>query len=204
MLRLKRSRHVETGRTQARPWRIERRMEKAGNPRLPRCGHAGPSRSPLGSSRTKIKWVDQPQASNPFEIIYIRDTNSESFPTRWSQNRIGQAHFSLLTECDCLVDGFITDSAERLRSTRVSIRLWFMDQLAGEWMRSRCEEAGGGKSKEGRQRHLIGNRFLRLYFLPSSRSPLASRPKSACSKSAFRLGNRSRMVFHKTSRSIRS
>src|SRR5271165_3602785 len=120
MLRLKRSQHVKTGRTQARPWRVERRMGKAGNPRLPRCGHAGPSRSPLGSSRTKIKWVDQPQASNPFEIIHIRDTNSESFPTRWSQNRIGQAHFSLLTECDCLVDGFITDGNDYEMSLRTS------------------------------------------------------------------------------------
>src|SRR5271165_2229953 len=103
MLRLKRSRHVKTGRTQARPWRIERRMGK-----LETLGFLGVwARRPLpksvGSSRTKIKWVDQPQASNPFEIIHIRDTNSESFPTRWSQNRIGQAHFSLLTECDCLV-----------------------------------------------------------------------------------------------------
>ena len=29
------------------------------------------SPSPLGFSGTKIKWVDQPQASNPFEIIHI-------------------------------------------------------------------------------------------------------------------------------------
>jgi phosphoribosyl-dephospho-CoA transferase len=29
-------------------------------------------------------------------------------------------------------------------------RLWFMDQLAREWMRPRCEKAGEGKSKEGR------------------------------------------------------
>jgi hypothetical protein len=78
------------------------------------------SPSPLGSSKTKIKWVDQPQASNPFEIIHIRDTNSESFPTRWSQNRIGQAHFSLLTECDCLVDGFITDGNGYEMSLRTS------------------------------------------------------------------------------------
>jgi hypothetical protein len=120
MLRLKRSRHVKTGRTQARPWRIERRMGK-----LETLGFLGVwARRPLpksvGSSRTKIKWVDQPQASNPFEIIHIRDTNSESFPTRWSQNRIGQAHFSLLTECDCLVDGFITDGNDYEMSLRTS------------------------------------------------------------------------------------
>ena len=29
------------------------------------------SPSPLGFSGTKIKWVDQPQASNPFEIIHM-------------------------------------------------------------------------------------------------------------------------------------
>ena len=69
--------------------------EKLETPRLPRCGHAGPSRSPLGSSRTKIKWVDQPQASNPFEIIHIRDTNSESFPTRWQPERAAMIHFML-------------------------------------------------------------------------------------------------------------
>jgi hypothetical protein len=34
--------------------------------------------------------------------------------------------------------------------TRVSIRLWFMDQLGGEWMRPHCEEGGEGKSKEAR------------------------------------------------------
>jgi len=44
-------------------------------------------------------------------------------------------------------------SAEALKSLsrfwgrpRASIRLWFMDQLAGEWMRPHCEEAGEGKS----------------------------------------------------------
>jgi hypothetical protein len=38
----------------------------------------------------------------------------------------------------------------------------------------------------------------------SKGSEVAHGAKSACSASAFRLGNRSRMVFHKTSRSIRS
>jgi hypothetical protein len=49
---------------------IERRMGKAENLRLPRCGHASFPK-PVGFSGAKIKSVDQRQASNPFEIIHI-------------------------------------------------------------------------------------------------------------------------------------
>ena len=49
------------------------------------------SPSPLGFSGAKIKWVDQPQAGNPLEIIHIsRHQFQIIFQRGGSQNRIGQ------------------------------------------------------------------------------------------------------------------
>ena len=64
------------------------------------------SPSPLGFSGAKIKWVGQPQADNPFEIIHI---SRHQFPIIFQRvtARIESARliFRCLAECDCLLGG---------------------------------------------------------------------------------------------------
>jgi hypothetical protein len=93
-----------------------------------------------------------------------------------------------------------------VRNTRHNPRSGvFMGQSGTWWWVNRLRQRVVGMGRVGdRQHQHLGNRFLRLYFLKSPRSRLAFRPTRARSTSAFRLGNLSRTVFHKTSRSIRS
>jgi hypothetical protein len=77
----------------------------------------------------EVRWGPQGRKSNGLTslrpAIHLKSsTFATPIPNHFrrggSQNRIGQAHFSLLTECDCLVDGFITDGNDYEMSLRTS------------------------------------------------------------------------------------
>jgi hypothetical protein len=72
------------------------RAGKAGNPSASYMWREGLPKF-VRFSGTEIKWLEQPQARNPFETIHI---SRHQFPTifqrRGNQDGIGQADFSLL------------------------------------------------------------------------------------------------------------
>ena len=124
-------------------------MGKAENLRLPRCGHAGFPKS-VGVSGTKIKWVDQPQASNPFEIIHIsRPGKGDGEILEWVHANAKTPRTPLEIEAwsgymekrgpesDGETQAFFAEYVGQHTKTREDIRTWFESVDLDDYVSSR-------------------------------------------------------------------